>query len=73
MTRTWPDPAEIRRVRGVMALLTAALFAVFGEYRGGSTANYSAVFTDVSDLQAGDSVRVGGNPGRHSHRRVAAP
>ena len=44
----------------VMALLTAALFAVFGDYRGGSAARYTAVFADVSDLHAGDSVRVAG-------------
>jgi len=44
----------------VMALLTAALFLVFGEYRGGAAAKYSAVFTDVSDLKTGDSVRVAG-------------
>jgi phospholipid/cholesterol/gamma-HCH transport system substrate-binding protein len=44
----------------VMLVLTAALFAVFGGYRGGSTEAYSAVFSDVSDLRAGDSVRVAG-------------
>ncbi|ORW01206.1 MCE family protein [Mycobacterium kyorinense] len=44
----------------VMLALTAGLFAVFGEYRGGSNAQYSAVFADVSDLRAGDSVRVAG-------------
>lgn len=44
----------------VMLALTAGLFAVFGDYRGGSTAPYSAVFTDVSDLRTGDSVRVAG-------------
>ncbi|ORJ62762.1 MCE family protein [Mycobacterium simiae] len=44
----------------VMLALTACLFAVFGDYRGGSTASYSAVFSDASDLRAGDSVRVAG-------------
>lgn len=44
----------------VMALLTAGLFAVFGDYRGGADARYTALFTDVSDLHAGASVRVAG-------------
>ena len=30
-----------------MALLTAFLFVIFGQYRTGSTNAYSAVFTDV--------------------------
>jgi phospholipid/cholesterol/gamma-HCH transport system substrate-binding protein len=44
----------------VMVLLTAALFAIFGQYRTGSAAGYSAVFKDVSSLKPGDSVRVSG-------------
>jgi phospholipid/cholesterol/gamma-HCH transport system substrate-binding protein len=44
----------------VMAVLTVFLFAIFGQFRGGSTSDYSAVFTDASSLQAGDSVRVAG-------------
>lgn len=44
----------------VMALLTAGLFAVFGQYRTGSTNSYSAVFTDISNLKPGDSVRYAG-------------
>lgn len=44
----------------VMLLLTAALFAIFGQYRTGSANAYSAVFTDVSSLKTGDSVRVSG-------------
>jgi phospholipid/cholesterol/gamma-HCH transport system substrate-binding protein len=44
----------------VMATLTAFLFLVFGEFRGGSTQGYSAVFNDASSLEAGDSVRVAG-------------
>ncbi|OBI74937.1 MCE family protein [Mycobacterium sp. E740] len=44
----------------VMLLLTAALFAIFGQYRTGSANDYSAVFTDVSSLKPGDSVRVSG-------------
>ena len=44
----------------VMVLLTAALFFIFGQYRTGTAADYSAVFTDVSSLKRGDSVRVAG-------------
>ncbi len=44
----------------VMLALTGILFAAFAEYRSGSTTTYSAVFTDVSRLQSGDSVRVAG-------------
>ncbi|MGV0713889.1 MCE family protein [Mycolicibacterium sp. XJ662] len=44
----------------VMSFLTASLFLVFGEFRSGSTRSYSAVFTDVSSLEPGDSVRVAG-------------
>jgi phospholipid/cholesterol/gamma-HCH transport system substrate-binding protein len=36
------------------------LFLTFGQFRSGSTAPYSAVFTDVSQLKSGDSVRVAG-------------
>lgn len=44
----------------VMMLLTGCLFVVFGEYRGGPTNSFTAVFTDASSLSAGDSVRVAG-------------
>lgn len=44
----------------VMLLLTAGLFVIFGQYRSGSANDYTAVFTDVSDLKSGDSVRVSG-------------
>ena len=44
----------------VMALLTASLFFIFGQYRTGSTNGYSAVFTDASRLKSGDTVRVAG-------------
>lgn len=44
----------------VMTLLTAALFAIFGQYRTGSASDYSAVFADASSLKSGDSVRVAG-------------
>ncbi|MCV7443699.1 MCE family protein [Mycobacterium paraense] len=44
----------------VMATLTAFLFFIFGEYRTGATHDYSAVFSDVSRLKVGDSVRAAG-------------
>jgi phospholipid/cholesterol/gamma-HCH transport system substrate-binding protein len=44
----------------IMVLLTGLLFAIFGEYRGGSTTKYSAVFENASRLKKGDSVRVAG-------------
>ena len=44
----------------VMAVLTTFLFFIFGQYRTGSTAGYSAVFNDVSRLKCGDTVRVAG-------------
>jgi len=47
---------------GVMILLTACMFAVFGHYRSGATNTYSAVFKDSSGLKAGDTVRFAGVP-----------
>jgi phospholipid/cholesterol/gamma-HCH transport system substrate-binding protein len=44
----------------VMTVLTAFLFIVFGQYRTGSTTGYSALFTDVSRLKEGQTVRVAG-------------
>lgn len=44
----------------VMVVLTAALLMVFGEYRGGASTSYSAVFGDASGLRVGDSVRASG-------------
>jgi phospholipid/cholesterol/gamma-HCH transport system substrate-binding protein len=44
----------------VMALLTAFLFFIFGQYRTGETSGYSAVFADASRLKSGDTVRVAG-------------
>lgn len=44
----------------VMLLLTAALFAIFGQYRGGPENTYTAQFADVSSLKSGDSVRIAG-------------
>ncbi|MGE2834708.1 MCE family protein [Mycobacterium sp. SMC-4] len=43
-----------------MVMLTVGLFMIFGEYRTGSANRYSAVFTESSSLQTGDSVRVAG-------------
>lgn len=43
-----------------MSVLTACLIIVFGQFRAGSTADYSAVFVDASQLQPGQSVRIGG-------------
>ena len=44
----------------IMTVLTGFLIMVFGNFRGGSTGEYSAVFADTSRLKAGDSVRVAG-------------
>src|ERR1700722_20259164 len=44
----------------VMAVLTAFLFFIFGQYRTGAKTGYSAVFNDASRLKNGDSVRVAG-------------
>ena len=44
----------------VMLMFTAALFAIFGQYRGGAENTYTAIFEDVSSLKNGDSVRVAG-------------
>jgi phospholipid/cholesterol/gamma-HCH transport system substrate-binding protein len=60
MTRTGWTFAKFGTFAVVMVLLTALLFAIFGEVRTGSTAGYSAVFKDASRLKAGDSVRVAG-------------
>ncbi|MFV8054828.1 MCE family protein [Mycobacterium sp. 48b] len=43
-----------------MAVLTVFLFMTFGQIRTGSTTIFKAVFTDASDLKAGQSVRVAG-------------
>ncbi len=44
----------------VMIVMTAFLFFIFGNYRTGSNIGYSALFTDVSRLKPGDTVRVAG-------------
>ena len=44
----------------VMLIITAGMFAVFGQYRSGSTTAYSGVFSNISSLEAGDTVRFAG-------------
>jgi phospholipid/cholesterol/gamma-HCH transport system substrate-binding protein len=44
----------------IMVLLTGLLIVVFGQYRGGTSNDYTAVFKDASSLRAGDTVRVSG-------------
>jgi phospholipid/cholesterol/gamma-HCH transport system substrate-binding protein len=44
----------------VMAMTTAFLFFIFGQYRTGSTNGYTAVFANASRLKSGDSVRAAG-------------
>lgn len=44
----------------VMLMLMWCLFAIFSQSRTGSTASYSADFTDASSLKPGDSVRIAG-------------
>jgi phospholipid/cholesterol/gamma-HCH transport system substrate-binding protein len=44
----------------VMTVLTVSLFFIFGQYQTGSTTGYSALFTDVSRLKPGQTVRVAG-------------
>jgi phospholipid/cholesterol/gamma-HCH transport system substrate-binding protein len=60
MTRTSRTAVKFGVFAAVMVLLTAALFAILGQYRTGSTNRYSAVFADASSLRSGDSVRVAG-------------
>ena len=45
---------------GLMLVLTGCLFLIFGQYRAGSTVGYSAVFSDVSSLKSGETVRFAG-------------
>lgn len=60
MTRTTGTAIKFGVFGIVMLLLTAALFAIMGQYRTGATNGYSAVFRDASSLKSGDSVRVAG-------------
>ena len=43
-----------------MLVLTAALFGIFSQFRGGPQNTYTAAFADASRLKAGDSVRIAG-------------
>jgi phospholipid/cholesterol/gamma-HCH transport system substrate-binding protein len=61
VTGSWGATAiKFTAFAAVMAMLTGFLFFIFGEYRTGSAAGYSAVFADASRLKSGDSVRVAG-------------
>jgi phospholipid/cholesterol/gamma-HCH transport system substrate-binding protein len=60
MRRGLATAVKFAAFAAVMSMLTASLFFVFGQYRTSSTAEYSAVFADVSQLRPGDSVRVAG-------------
>lgn len=60
MTRRRATAVKFGAFGLTMLLLTAALVAIFAQYRTGSTIGYSALFTDVSSLKAGDTVRVAG-------------
>ncbi|MGX1809114.1 MCE family protein [Nocardia sp. NPDC055321] len=44
----------------VMVVLSGLLILVFGDFRGGASTKYSAVFTDSSGLRPGDTVRIAG-------------
>jgi phospholipid/cholesterol/gamma-HCH transport system substrate-binding protein len=44
----------------VMLILSVFLFFIFSQYRSGTSNRYSAVFSDVSELKTGQTVRVGG-------------
>ena len=48
MRRLGPTAIKFGVFAAVMALLTAALFAIFGQYRAGSANAYSAVFAPSS-------------------------
>lgn len=60
MTRGRGTTAKFTAFVVIMVVLTAFLFMIFGQYQGGSANEYTAVFTNVSRLRPGDSVRVAG-------------
>ncbi len=60
MTRSTGTLLKFTAFGLVMAVLTAFLFLVFSDSRTGATDEYSAVFTDASRLQSGDTVRIAG-------------
>lgn len=44
----------------IMVLVFAGLVIVFGQFRGGSSGDYSAIFTSASRLTSGSKVRIAG-------------
>jgi phospholipid/cholesterol/gamma-HCH transport system substrate-binding protein len=60
MTRGWGTLLKFAVYAAVTGLATACLFAIFGDYRTGSSNGYSAIFTDASRLEPGDTVRAAG-------------
>ncbi len=60
MTRSTSTLVKFSVFAVVMAVLTAFLFLVFNQTRTGATNGYSAVFSDASRLEAGDTVRIAG-------------
>jgi phospholipid/cholesterol/gamma-HCH transport system substrate-binding protein len=62
MTRQWGTLVKFGAFVVVMVTMTGFLFVIFGQYRGGSANEYSAVFKDISGLKQGDTVRVAGVP-----------
>jgi phospholipid/cholesterol/gamma-HCH transport system substrate-binding protein len=60
MTGSRPTILKFGAFAVVMVMLTVFLFFIFGQYRTGSTNDYSAVFTDASRLKVGQTVRVAG-------------
>jgi phospholipid/cholesterol/gamma-HCH transport system substrate-binding protein len=54
------DRIRIGVFLGLSGLATAYLVSVTSDYRSGSTEEYAATFHNVSGLQAGDPVRIGG-------------
>ena len=55
-----PTMAKFAAFAIFTVIMTVFLFLIFGQFRGGSTSDYSAVFANASSLEAGDSVRVAG-------------
>jgi phospholipid/cholesterol/gamma-HCH transport system substrate-binding protein len=60
MTGARPIVVKFGAFALVMVLLTASLFFIFGQYQTGSTTEYSALFSEVSRLKTGQTVRVAG-------------
>jgi len=60
MTRSLGTLIKFIAFAMVMILLTVFLFLVFSDSRTGATQRYSAVFSDASRLEVGDTVRIAG-------------